>query len=181
MANTNTNASASRSSRELGGVEYRIQDKRRINSEGTRGVFNPTSPAKCSTPGCNFSNTSTSGSGKSPPVLCYLAPRTTSPCSVERFFRLDPARTQNRPALGTAETATPATTGAGLGLAIARWIAEEHIMAGSYLCTRMLPAARLRHFCPQMAPPRPNRRTLRAPTAKPRVEPMEYPRKRQIG
>jgi signal transduction histidine kinase len=44
----------------------------------------------------------------------------------ERFFRLDPARTQNRRALGTAETAAPATTGAGLGLAIARWIAEAH-------------------------------------------------------
>jgi len=44
----------------------------------------------------------------------------------ERFFRLDPARTQNRRALGTAETPAPATTGAGLGLAIARWIAEAH-------------------------------------------------------
>ncbi len=44
----------------------------------------------------------------------------------ERFFRLDPARTQDRRALGTAETAAPATTGAGLGLAIARWIAEAH-------------------------------------------------------
>jgi heavy metal sensor kinase len=44
----------------------------------------------------------------------------------ERFFRLDPARTQNRPALGTAETVAPAATGAGLGLAIARWIAEAH-------------------------------------------------------
>ncbi len=44
----------------------------------------------------------------------------------ERFFRLDPARTQDRRALGTAESAAPATTGAGLGLAIARWIAEAH-------------------------------------------------------
>ncbi len=44
----------------------------------------------------------------------------------ERFFRLDPARTQDRRALGNAETAAPATTGAGLGLAIARWIAEAH-------------------------------------------------------
>ena len=44
----------------------------------------------------------------------------------ERFFRLDPARTQDRRALGTVETAAPATTGAGLGLAIARWIAEAH-------------------------------------------------------
>jgi two-component system OmpR family sensor kinase len=44
----------------------------------------------------------------------------------ERFFRLDPARTQDRRALGTAETVVPATTGAGLGLAIARWIAEAH-------------------------------------------------------
>ena len=44
----------------------------------------------------------------------------------ERFFRLDPARTQNRDPLGTAEMAAPATAGAGLGLAIARWIAEAH-------------------------------------------------------
>src|SRR5260221_6048352 len=44
----------------------------------------------------------------------------------ERFFRLDPARTQDRRALGAAETAAPATTGAGLGLAIARWVAEAH-------------------------------------------------------
>jgi heavy metal sensor kinase len=44
----------------------------------------------------------------------------------ERFFRLDPARTQNRSALGAAETDAPAMTGAGLGLAIARWIAEAH-------------------------------------------------------
>jgi signal transduction histidine kinase len=44
----------------------------------------------------------------------------------ERFFRLDPARTQDRRELGTAETPAPATTGAGLGLAIARWIAEAH-------------------------------------------------------
>src|SRR5216683_2685908 len=44
----------------------------------------------------------------------------------ERFFRLDPARTQDRRALATAETAAPATTGAGLGLAIARWVAEAH-------------------------------------------------------
>jgi signal transduction histidine kinase len=44
----------------------------------------------------------------------------------ERFFRLDPARTQNRSVLETAETAAPAATGAGLGLAIARWIAEAH-------------------------------------------------------
>ncbi len=44
----------------------------------------------------------------------------------ERFFRLDPARTQDRRAMGTVETAAPATTGAGLGLAIARWIAEAH-------------------------------------------------------
>jgi two-component system, OmpR family, sensor kinase len=44
----------------------------------------------------------------------------------ERFFRLDPARTQNRPALGPVETPAHATTGAGLGLAIARWIAEAH-------------------------------------------------------
>ena len=44
----------------------------------------------------------------------------------ERFFRLDPARTQNRRAPGTAETTAPTTTGAGLGLAIARWIAEAH-------------------------------------------------------
>lgn len=44
----------------------------------------------------------------------------------ERFFRLDPARTQDRRAPETAETAAPAATGAGLGLAIARWIAEAH-------------------------------------------------------
>ena len=43
----------------------------------------------------------------------------------ERFFRLDPARTQDRRTPGT-ETATLATTGAGLGLSIARWIAEAH-------------------------------------------------------
>ena len=44
----------------------------------------------------------------------------------ERFFRLDPARTQNRDALAAPESAAPATAGAGLGLAIARWIAEAH-------------------------------------------------------
>src|SRR5260221_14516327 len=44
----------------------------------------------------------------------------------ERFFRLDPARTQDRRAMGTVETAAPATTGAGLGLALARWSAETH-------------------------------------------------------
>jgi two-component system OmpR family sensor kinase len=44
----------------------------------------------------------------------------------ERFFRLDPARTQTRPALGGAEVAAPAAAGAGLGLSIARWIAEAH-------------------------------------------------------
>jgi two-component system OmpR family sensor kinase len=44
----------------------------------------------------------------------------------ERFFRLDPARTQDRRAPGTAESGVPATAGAGLGLAIARWIAEAH-------------------------------------------------------
>jgi len=45
----------------------------------------------------------------------------------ERFFRLDPARTQDRRAPGTAETVAPTATGAGLGLAIARWIAEAHL------------------------------------------------------
>jgi heavy metal sensor kinase len=44
----------------------------------------------------------------------------------ERFFRLAPARSQNRDAPGAAETPSPATAGAGLGLAIARWIAEAH-------------------------------------------------------
>jgi len=44
----------------------------------------------------------------------------------ERFFRLDPARTQDRPALGAAEPTAPTTAGAGLGLAIARWVAEAH-------------------------------------------------------
>jgi len=44
----------------------------------------------------------------------------------DRFFRLDPARTQDRNALGAADSAPPATTGAGLGLAIARWIADAH-------------------------------------------------------
>jgi two-component system, OmpR family, sensor kinase len=44
----------------------------------------------------------------------------------ERFFRLSSARTENRTALETAESASPATAGAGLGLAIARWIAEAH-------------------------------------------------------
>ena len=44
----------------------------------------------------------------------------------ERFFRLDPARTQDRSAQGASEPAAPATAGAGLGLAIARWIAEAH-------------------------------------------------------
>jgi len=44
----------------------------------------------------------------------------------ERFFRLDPARTQERHELGPLESDTPATAGAGLGLAIARWIAEAH-------------------------------------------------------
>ena len=44
----------------------------------------------------------------------------------ERFVRLNPARTEDRGALETAEGAAPATAGAGLGLAIARWIAEAH-------------------------------------------------------
>ncbi len=44
----------------------------------------------------------------------------------ERFFRLDPARTQERRALEAPEAAAPPTAGAGLGLAIARWIAEAH-------------------------------------------------------
>jgi heavy metal sensor kinase len=49
----------------------------------------------------------------------------------ERFFRLDPARTHSvRGNAGGAQSApdraAPATTGAGLGLAIARWIAEAH-------------------------------------------------------
>jgi heavy metal sensor kinase len=44
----------------------------------------------------------------------------------ERFVRLDSARTQDRDALGIAESVVPATAGAGLGLAIARWIAEAH-------------------------------------------------------
>src|SRR5437660_2032195 len=45
----------------------------------------------------------------------------------ERFFRLDPARTHSgRENSGAPETAASATAGAGLGLAIARWIAEAH-------------------------------------------------------
>jgi two-component system OmpR family sensor kinase len=40
----------------------------------------------------------------------------------ERFFRLDPARTHS----GRENSGVPATAGAGLGLAIARWIAEAH-------------------------------------------------------
>jgi two-component system, OmpR family, sensor kinase len=45
----------------------------------------------------------------------------------ERFFRLDPARTHSgRESSGAPETAASATAGAGLGLAIARWIAEAH-------------------------------------------------------
>jgi signal transduction histidine kinase len=40
----------------------------------------------------------------------------------ERFFRLDPARTHS----GRENSGAPATSGAGLGLAIARWIAEAH-------------------------------------------------------
>jgi signal transduction histidine kinase len=45
----------------------------------------------------------------------------------ERFFRLDPARTHSgRDNSGAPETAASATAGAGLGLAIARWIAEAH-------------------------------------------------------
>jgi two-component system OmpR family sensor kinase len=44
----------------------------------------------------------------------------------ERFVRLDAARTQDRDAPGSAESVAPATAGAGLGLAIARWIAEAH-------------------------------------------------------
>ena len=44
----------------------------------------------------------------------------------ERFFRLNPARTENRGALEIAEGASPTAGGAGLGLAIARWIAEAH-------------------------------------------------------
>ena len=45
----------------------------------------------------------------------------------ERFFRLDPARTHSgRENSGPPDTAASATAGAGLGLAIARWIAEAH-------------------------------------------------------
>lgn len=44
----------------------------------------------------------------------------------ERFFRVNQERTQNHGAPGSAQTASPATAGAGLGLAIARWIAEAH-------------------------------------------------------
>ena len=45
----------------------------------------------------------------------------------ERFFRVDPARTHaGRENSGAPETAASATAGAGLGLAIARWIAEAH-------------------------------------------------------
>jgi two-component system, OmpR family, sensor kinase len=44
----------------------------------------------------------------------------------ERFFRLDPARTQERRDLGTLDLAAAAASGAGLGLAIARWIADAH-------------------------------------------------------
>jgi two-component system, OmpR family, sensor kinase len=45
----------------------------------------------------------------------------------ERFFQLDPARTHSgRENSGAPETVASATTGAGLGLAIARWIAEAH-------------------------------------------------------
>ena len=44
----------------------------------------------------------------------------------ERFFRLDPARTHLGRENSGADTAASATAGAGLGLAIARWIAEAH-------------------------------------------------------
>jgi signal transduction histidine kinase len=44
----------------------------------------------------------------------------------ERFFRLNPALTDTRDALETAGADSRATAGAGLGLAIARWIAEAH-------------------------------------------------------
>jgi two-component system OmpR family sensor kinase len=44
----------------------------------------------------------------------------------ERFVRLDAARTQDRGAPVSAELVAPATAGAGLGLSIARWIAEAH-------------------------------------------------------
>jgi signal transduction histidine kinase len=45
----------------------------------------------------------------------------------ERFFRLDPARTHSAGANpGAPDDAASATSGAGLGLAIARWIAEAH-------------------------------------------------------
>jgi len=54
----------------------------------------------------------------------------------ERFFRLDPARSPDLRASGdrgdsgapktTPESAGGGTAGAGLGLAIARWIAEAH-------------------------------------------------------
>jgi len=45
----------------------------------------------------------------------------------ERFFRFDPARTHSgRENSGAPETAASAMTGAGLGLAIGRWIAEAH-------------------------------------------------------
>jgi heavy metal sensor kinase len=44
----------------------------------------------------------------------------------ERFVRLDSARTEDRDTPGSAESFAPATAGAGLGLAIARWIAEAH-------------------------------------------------------
>jgi signal transduction histidine kinase len=49
----------------------------------------------------------------------------------ERFFRLDPARTHSGGGLSVAavpglDQAAPVTSGAGLGLAIARWIAEAH-------------------------------------------------------
>jgi signal transduction histidine kinase len=44
----------------------------------------------------------------------------------ERFVRLDSARTQDRDMPGRAESFAPATAGAGLGLAISRWIAEAH-------------------------------------------------------
>jgi heavy metal sensor kinase len=65
-------------------------------------------------------------------------PREAQEKIFERFFRLDPARTSLRASVPNAERGNarvakpeedktaPAMTGAGLGLSIARWIAEAH-------------------------------------------------------